>query len=135
MFPPVLKDVLAHRILYSKRQMDRGHWVVRQAYAALCKRFSGSLRAAVIRFGQNTAHRNNFTHRGNLINKFRKLCEISRRNELYIELRRRLLTVQLMMCICRSTSPQYVYCNNFIAPMCYFKMHFYNYKENICVMC
>ena len=37
--------------------------------------------------------------------------------------------------MCRPTSPQYVYCNNSIAPMCYLKMHFYNYKKNICVIC
>ena len=54
---------------------------------------------------------------------------------MYIELRTSLLTVQLMICKCRSTSSQYVYCNNYIAPMCYLKMHFYNYKETICVMC
>ena len=52
-----------------------------------------------------------------------------------MELRRGLLTVQLMVCIiCRSTFPQYVYCNTYIAPMCQLRMHFHNYEENICVM-
>ena len=77
----MLRKVLADRILYSKRQVGHGHCFVRQTYAALYKRFLGSLRTAATGFAQNTAHHNNFTHRRKLINKLRRLCESSRWNE------------------------------------------------------
>ena len=54
---------------------------------------------------------------------------ISRNNvimtHLFIVLKQFLLTVQLMICICRSTFRQYIYCNISRAPICYLKMHFF----------
>ena len=63
---------------------------------------------------------------GARIMKFKQICSY--------RATQRLLSVQLLIITCVSTFPQYVYCNNSVAPTFYLKMIFFNYKESIGVM-
>ena len=80
-FPATHREILADRILYSKRQVNHAFWCSRRSYSALCREFSHNLRSGVVCIARNTAQRKNSAHRYKLINKLRRICQSSKWNE------------------------------------------------------